>query len=287
MTDDGRRTTADRRQWMAVGSSVAGRSAAHRIARVRRQLPQHRGLAQEGRDLGRLAVEQLGSQVVEERGQRWAAVCARQQIGDAAGRAAAQALPGQLQRDGPPLGLVGQRYDLGSGERHAVGITEERRDLLGLEREVAAADLLHLVLGPPNRHAGQGKRVTGGCDHVQVGRDVCHQAFEERADLRRFGDEMIVIQHQQGGPVEPFGQGVDERIHDTRPLACHAPRPISSSTTSGVSGRSASCRRKARDQVGEELLGVGVGFVEGVPGETYSPRPPLPAMEGGRFWRSR
>src|SRR5690606_20301545 len=99
------------------------RLAAHSRARARRKFVQNSRLAQKICKLGRLAIEQFMRQLVEECSRGTRAAC--QQLPHIGRCTAADALPDELQDNGPAFCLVMQQGNLIASEAHAVILLEE------------------------------------------------------------------------------------------------------------------------------------------------------------------
>ena len=236
----------------------------HRIAGRWGEFPEHGGVSQKAGDLGRLAVEQLAGQVFEERGGR--ADAAGEQVEDAFRRAAAQPLPRQLEGDRPAFGLVIKQHHFVGREAHAVNFVEQLGCLVEAKGQVGPGDLEGLAAGAPGRERGETRGVAGREDRVQVGRQVGHEALDERVDLGRRCGKVVVVQDEQGGGVQADRKRVDERVDHLRGLHRAAIAEFAKQCE-GRLGQSGQPQPERADQVEQELLRVAVRLVQRVPEE--------------------
>ncbi len=129
---------------------------------------------------------------------------------------AAQALPHQLQGDGPALGCLMEQIGFFGRQRVTVGVGEEGGDLGRCEGQVSAVDLPHHPLRLPTRQVGQRKRLAAGQDDVQIGWGQGHQPVDQVSDLRRVDSQMHIVEHEQRRPVEAEAEAVEPLIEDAR-----------------------------------------------------------------------
>ena len=249
----------DQRQVRVLEPLEAGRAvlaAGHDVAQRRRQALEDRGLEQEVAGVGRLAVEHLGRQVVDE-----LAVVACERGDERVGLgAAAQREPGELQPRRPALGAVLQLRDLPRREVQPERAVEQRGRLGVAEAQLSHADLDEL---PARAQAPERQRRIGarGDRQVHRGRQVLEQEGE-RLVHPRVGDEVQVIEHEHERRAARR-ELVDEQRHDHvgEARVGRAQRGLGGPARGGVDGA------HGGDNARPEADGVVLGVVERQPGE--------------------
>ncbi len=229
----------------------------HRVAQRAGEAFEHGGAEQEVADVGRLLVQHLRHQVVDD-----VAVVAGEP-GDEPGRVGAvpQRERGQLQGGDPSLGAAAEGGDVGGVEVEAGGRGEERGGLGVREAEVGGTDLGEIAAGP---QPGEGQRRVGpgADDQPHLRRQPLEQERHPRLDRRTLG-EVVVVQHQHDVVGEHAQLVEHHRQHGLdRPAAAEQRQPRRPR---------AGCRPlQRREHVGPERVGVAVGGIERHPGHRAS-----------------
>ena len=195
----------------------AARLAAHRVAQRPAQPAQHGRAEQEVLDVGRLALDDLLDQVVDD------VAVVPGEAGDELGGVVASLhrQRGELEGGDPALGATLERGDVAapvSSQAHR--LVEVGRGLLGGEAQVGGADLDQLAARPQPRQR-QGRVGPAGDHQVQLRREVVEQEGHRVVDLARL-DDVVVVEDQHDVPVdgaEVVEEGGEHRLHGQR-LRC-------------------------------------------------------------------
>ncbi len=190
----------------------------HGIAQGSGQALEDGGLEQEGLEVGRLLLEHLFDQVIEDE-----AMAAGEGLDKAGQAGGAMRPPAALHGDGhhlqagdPAFGASIERSYVLGREVEVHDVVQEGRRFLGGETEVLGTQLGHLT---PSTQPGQGPgRIgTAGQDQVQLRGQVLQQKGEPIVDLP-LGDQVQVVEDEDEGGwtggcdvVEQAGQGCLKR----------------------------------------------------------------------------
>lgn len=229
------------------------------VAQVGGQLVEHRGGEEELAHRGRLPVQDLLDQVVEDE-----AVTAGEGVDESGdlrrGRLGRDGQRGQLKPGGPALGPLTESRDLSGPQAQGHDLGEEGTGLRRSESQLAGSHLDQFRAGP---QPGQRQRRVGpgGDGESDSGRQVVEQKGHRVVDCYLV-DEVVVVQRQHG----PAGEQVqvvdqaDQHVLRRRAATVRQQRPrLVAHPRRGHPDRG--------DQVREELVDVGVAAVQRQPAD--------------------
>ena len=227
--------------------------AGHGRAQRPREPREDRGAEEEVADLGRLVLEDLVREVVEDE------PVVTGELGDERRRVVAtlHGECGELERGDPALGPPLQRVDVGCRQAEVHRLGEVRSGLVRGEAELGGAHLDQVPVGTQRR---QGQRWVrpGGDDQTDLRRQVLQEERHRRVDLDGL-DEVVVVEHQDQ-VLRRRLEVVDQRGHDD--VQRHAGRLQECCRLGAQVGRGG---LQGGDDVGPEPHGFVVPRVEGEP----------------------
>ena len=164
--------------------------------RLSGQAGEDRCVEEEPPDAGRLSVEDLVDEVVDDE-----PVIAREP-GDERGRVVStlERKGGELESGDPTLGAPPERVEVSLVEAETGAVVEVRRRLVAREAQVCGAQL-EQVAPSSERGEGPGRIGPAGHDEVHLVREVLHEEAHRLVDLDRL-DHVVVVQHHRQVAVE-------------------------------------------------------------------------------------
>ena len=198
-------------------------AAAQTVAYLRRQLAQHRGVAQEGPCRLRLLVDYLlGKKAKQAVGRKQRPVRVGWSPGSRGRLARPQPLPHQLHGDGPALGLGCDLLDFGAAELQIVVMCEKGGNLVLLEGEMPLVEGEHLPARLPASQTRNLQRIAGRQQEMDAVRRAVDEPIEDVQGLGVAVENVGVVQCQEQrlavGDVQRVDQQIDRRRPWGRPL---------------------------------------------------------------------